>query len=334
MAERNMDGDGGRAEEAVRLFLLSTGYFVVRGVKLTVENDTVTDVDLWAYGPGSPTHRERVLADCKYKRAHAQGFERLVWLEGLRKILGAEHSILATTDGRQTLRAMAARHGVRYLGPEQFDRLIAGVATSARFTEEELVGIVIPVDDKLLGRLRERMDRAKTSLLRLDWDSVNEHIEQLKAHVDDLARRRDRSASVRLIYLTAAYVLITLDYALRDAAFLDSAQVRSRIEDGLKYGTRGRVGVSVLLQSISISKGKRAETMRVADELRADIPSGFFQKHVGTDWIFKTAISLEAAAYNKQFVPTPKLGAEAQSALGVLLDFISVDRRVVFDVAA
>lgn len=329
MAE--LDGGGGRAEEAVRLFLLRAGdYFVVRGVKVVSEEDVVTDIDIWAYAPGSLTHRERVVVDCKYKRAHTQGFERLVWLEGVRRITGAEHAILATTDARNTVRALATRHQVRLFGADMFDKWLAALPSSDRLTEEELLALVIPTDDKFVERTRERLDQSKTMMLRLDWDSANSHVEDIKKHAEDLTKRKVRSASVRLIYLSSAFFLIALDSILRDAAFLDSEKIRARIEEGMKYGTRGKTGFSALLNQFA--KNKRPEALRLAEQIPADIPADFFHKHAGTGWLFKTALVLEAAAYSKSFIPTPKIGADAQSALGILLDFIRVDRRVVFDV--
>lgn len=332
MAERNLDGDGGRAEEAVRLFLLHAGYFVVRGVKLSFEREIVTDIDLWAYGFGSPTHRERVVVDCKYKRERAQGFERLLCLEGMRRITSAEHSILATTDGRQSLRSLASKQQVRFFGSEMFDHWLAALPRSSRLTEEEWLAIVIRADDKLIGRVRERIEHAKSLVLRLDWDTANSHVEHIRGHIDDLAQRKDRSISVRLIYLSTAFFLMTIDYALRDASFLVIGQIRARIEEGLKYGTRGREAVAALFEQFG--KRKRSEALRAAEELRADIPAGFYEKHAGTDWLFRSALLLEAAAYSREFVPPPNLTADAQSALGVLLDFLSVDRRLVFNVTA
>jgi hypothetical protein len=332
MAQRTLDGDGGRAEEAVRLFLLRAGYFVVRGIKLFFEREIVTDIDLWAYGVGSATHRERVVVDCKYKRERAQGFERLLCLEGMRRLANAEHSILATTDGRQTLRNLASRQQVRFFGSEKFDQFLAMLPDSRRLTEEEWLAIVIQAEDKLLDRVRERTEHAKSLMLRLDWDAANFHVEHVQGHVDDLAGRKDRSVSVRLIYLSTAFFLVTLDYALRDAAFIDAGQIRVRIEEGLRYGSRGREAAAVLLEQLG--KRKRSEALRTAEKLRADIPAGFFQRHAGTDWLFRIALILDAAAYSKEFVPPPRLSADAQSALGILLDFLSVDRRLVFDVTA
>jgi hypothetical protein len=75
------DGGGGKAEESVRSFFLQIGYFVVRNIEFNFNAEEVTDLDLWAYGTGAPTHRARVVIDCKYKLKHAQVFERILWVE-------------------------------------------------------------------------------------------------------------------------------------------------------------------------------------------------------------------------------------------------------------
>jgi hypothetical protein len=325
-----LDGGGGKAEEAVRSFFLRSGYFAARGIKFRIENEEVTDLDLWAYGVGSPTHRERVVVDCKYK-SKPQAFERVIWVEGMRRATWTEHAVVATTDGRESVRVLAARMQIRLIGPEMLTHLIAQNADSQRLSDEELSSIVLHKDDKLFGRIKERLESSKSLLLRLDFDSVNSHFADLRYYAEESTRVQQPSALIRLFYLSASFLLISLDFALREAAFVDSGRVRSRIEEGVRYGSRGRTGANALLSSLGSKK--KTEVMRAAETVRADIPAEFFGRYAGTNWFHQTALVLEDAAYRKQFIPVGKLPPEAQSVIGVALDFLGIERNIVFSVA-
>lgn len=328
MIENN--GGGGKAEEAVRAFFLQIGYLAVRNVKLLLNSEEITDLDLWAYGTGSPTHRARVVVDCKYKVKHAQAFERILWVEGLRRVVGVEHAVIATTDKREAASALASRMQIRIIGPEMLDRLIAQNANNQRFSEEQFLDAVVPQEDKLSGRFKERIQHSKSRLIRLDFDSANLHIEDLSYYAEESTRLQDRKTAVRLFYLSAAFLLITLDFVLRDAPFLDEQRVRQRIDEGIRFGSRGRAGTQAVL--FTAGKKRRAEVMRTAELVRADVLADFFWRYAGTDWLIKTAQALEAAAYEKSFTPVGQLPTTAQSAVGILLDFLQTDRHVLFGV--
>lgn len=323
------DGGGARAEEAIRQFFLRLGYFVVRNVRYRYNNEEITDIDVWAYGKGSPTHRERVVIDCKYKLKQAHVFERILWVEGLKRSLGVEHAVVATTDKRETARMFASRFQVRLIGPEILDKLIGQITDRETLTTEEFIKAVVPIDDKLIGGLRERFDHSKSLLLRLDFDAVNQHVENLFHFVQESARLQDKTMAIRLSYLSAAFFLITLDFALRDGVFLSEQRLKNKIEEGIRYGTRGRIGANAFLDSVG--KKKRLEAIRLAESIRADIPADFFSRYVGTDWFIETAVALERAAYNREFMPVAMLSSPAQSVLGVLLDFLQIDRHTLFD---
>lgn len=327
---RQNNGGGSLAEEAVRAFFVQAGYFVVRNIKFRFNDEEVTDLNVWAYGTGSPTHRARVVVDCKYKVKHPQVFERILWVEGLRRAVGVEHAVIATTDNREAASTLASRLQIRIIGPEMLDRLIIQNAQTQRFSEEEFLDTVIPQEDKLIGRFKERIQNSKSRLLRLDFDSANLHLEDLSYYAQELTRLQDHTRAVRLFYLSAAFLLITLDFVLRDAPFLNEGRVRQRIEEGVRFGSRGRTGAYVVLDSVG--KKKRSEVMRAAELVRADILADFFWRFAGTDWFLKTAQALEAPAYLNVFTPVGQLDATAQSVVGILLDFLQIDRRTLFDV--
>ena len=325
------DGGGGKAEEAVRAFFLKAGYFATRGLKFRYDGEDVTDVDVWAFGRGSPTHRERVVVDCKYKIKGAHGFERILWAEGLRRTLYAEHAVVATTDGRQQLRTFAARFQIRLMGPEMLEQLIAENAQSPRFSEEEFLELVIPPHDKLAGNFKSRLDHAKSGLVSLDFDAVNRHLNDLRDHAEESTKVVNRSAVARLFYLSASYLLVTLDFIMRDAAFLSEDRVRERIDDGIRFGSRGRASAMGLLEAVGTRK-KRAEVERAVESIPAELLTDFLARHDATGSLFDTAIALEAAAYNRTFVPVAELPISAQGVIGVVMDFHRIDRHVIFGI--
>ncbi len=67
---------GSVAEEALRNYFLSIGYYVARGIKFTFHRFDVTDVDLWLYARNSPLSRERICVDIKNKKT-PQALERI-----------------------------------------------------------------------------------------------------------------------------------------------------------------------------------------------------------------------------------------------------------------
>ena len=70
--------------------------------------------------------------------------------------------------------------------------------------------------------------------------------------------------------------------------------------------------------------------MRAAESLRADILAEFFSRYAGSDWFLKAAINLEGAAFSKGFTPVPSLDSQCQSVIGVILDYLQIDRKVLF----
>ncbi|MEW6183209.1 MAG: hypothetical protein AB1500_08540 [Bacillota bacterium] len=328
MAQNN--NGGYKAEEAVRAFFLQIGYFPVRNIKFRFNSEEVTDLDLWAYGVGSPTHRSRVIVDCKYKIKHAQVFERILWVEGLRRAVGVEHAVVATTDRRKAASAFASRLQIRIIGSTMLDKLIAQNAQNERFSDEEFLNAVIPQEDKLVGRFKERIDASKSRLLRLDFDSVNLHIEDLLYYAQESTRLQDRTMVIRLFYLSLAFLLITLDFVLRDAVFLDEQSLRERIDEGIRFGSRGRANAFILFNVLG--KKKKIELIRAVERVRADVLADFFCRFAREDWFLQTALAFEEAAYHKSFIPVGQLSASAQSVVGILLDFLQVDRHTIFGV--
>ena len=93
-------------EELLRYYFLEMGYFVARGVKFQYQNMDVTDIDLFLYGRPSSLTRERINVDIKNKKT-PQAFERIVWANGLMRILNLDSCIVATTDSKPIITSFA-----------------------------------------------------------------------------------------------------------------------------------------------------------------------------------------------------------------------------------
>jgi Restriction endonuclease len=114
---------GGQAEEVLRSYFLSQGYYVVRGVPFPYQGFDVTDIDLWLYLRPSSLTRERCCVDIKRKKT-PQALERVFWTKGLREVLGMDRAIVVTTDNRPAVRNFGAANEVTVLHGEFLQRLV------------------------------------------------------------------------------------------------------------------------------------------------------------------------------------------------------------------
>src|SRR5690606_4026274 len=96
-------------EEQLRSYFLGLGYYVVRGVKYKYQGIDLTDVDLFLYKRNSSLTRERINVDIKNKKT-PQAFERIVWANGIMKLLGFDSCIVATRDARPVIHSFGQRH--------------------------------------------------------------------------------------------------------------------------------------------------------------------------------------------------------------------------------
>lgn len=333
---------GGKTEELLRQYFLASGFFAVRGVPVTHAGIDITDIDIWLYLRPSPVGRERVNVDAKYK-ATPKALERILWAKGLQAILGLERCIVATTDRRPAVKEYGIEHDVLVLDGIFISKLATrknGVAPD-RYSEEEFVELLGTVrDDKLLGNWKGRLHSARARLLtQLEFDGCNAWLEDIRYFVEQAATSGRREAACRLVYLLIAYLLIGLDFSLRTLAFEEVEVRRKALEEGFRYGSRGRgrtedaLGMAAQLviayapEARAVGSRLRNDLMSELDKMPVDILSEFFSRSENAKELFSLARSLEARAYATAFVPPGALEAQAQAVLGVLLDFLGIDRR-------
>lgn len=325
---------GGRTEEVLREYFIRAGYFVVRGGKIVYDGDTVTDVDLWLYSKPSALSRERTNVDVK-DRDRPRALERVLWALGVQQLAGSERVVVATSDKRASVKSYAARHGVDVLDGDFLKRL--GAPALERLHEDELLEIIGPKDEKILGDWRVHIESSKTRLVGgLDFGVCNALTEECRFFLDHAITSHRRDAAARGAYLSTAYLLISLDYSSRMLAFEESDARREALVEGFRYSGdpvwKNAVDLAARIAE-TFSKGGSALRAKVLQELQnvpVEMLAEHFCKHEVLGSLFDMAKRFEAAAYDRKFIPPGALPGNMQGVLGILLDFSSIEREDFF----
>lgn len=341
MTDQSLKGPA--AEEALRNYFLSIGYFVVRGCKFRYGRFDVTDVDLLLYGRSSALHRERINVDIKNKKT-PQALERAFWAKGLQTVLGLDACIVATTDSRPDVRAFGLEHGVTVLDGAFLSRLVkSGRSQQARITEEALLQ---QLEKESLGKLggdwRGRYEVGKSRLLdSLSFDGCNAWLNDIGYFTEQAIQAGEpSSAGWRMVYMSLACFLISVDFILREHVAADHDQRRQLLEDGFRYGSAGRAyteKVGRLAASLAVGvvaqPGIGDEVQRAlaeqAESVRADVLAEHLARSGTPSLLFELARELEAAAFHPTLPLPSSLGINAKGLLGVVSDFFAIDRKKV-----
>ncbi|MFO0722827.1 MAG: hypothetical protein U1E65_03515 [Myxococcota bacterium] len=329
---------GGRAEEQLREYFISAGYFAVRGVPVAYDDVEITDIDLWLYLRPSPLSRERVNVDAK-NRSTPKALERILWAQGLRSILGLESCIVATTDVRPVVKAFGREHGVLVLDGAFLAKLSAR-RNADRISEEELMALLGPSkDDKLLGSWRERLKAARARLVsQLEFDGCNGWLEDARYFLEQMTSGR-AEAACRLAYLVVSYFLVGVDYSLRRLAFDEPDVRRQALVEGFRFGSRGREQIeqtvttaAQLVARFAPDAKSRASNLRmqVVGELEGmpvEMLADHFMKNDVAGELFSLARAFEARAYSSALTRPGQLEPSCQAVLGLIADFYQLDRR-------
>jgi hypothetical protein len=329
---------GAAAEEALRNYFLSIGYYVVRGSKFTFNLFDVTDVDLWLYARNSPLSRERVCVDIKNKKT-PQALERIFWAKGLQAVLELDACIVATTDMRPDVSEFGLQHNVKVLDGKFLSRLTKSPRSHMeRMSEEQFLA---EMDIGSLGRLagdwRGRYDASKSRLLHsLNFDGCNAWLDDIEYLLAQIASGID---AWRLLYATCSHLFIAVDFVLKDLVTADQEMRRKVIERGIRYGVAGQVFTekvgrmaAALVESVAAQPGL-AETVQLelqaqAAGVKADLLAEYFSKNSAGAGMVEVALAFEAAAFSPQVAAVSSMPATSQSVIGVLADFCGIDRKI------
>lgn len=333
---------GAAAEEAVRNYFLSIGYFVARGCKFKYNQFDVTDVDLFLYGKSSSLNRERINVDIKNKKT-PQALERIFWAKGLQQILGIEGAIVVTNDMRPDVREFGLQNKVNVLDGRFLSRLIKSVRSHQdRINEEEFLG---ELDTASLGKLggdwRGRYERAKARLISsLNFDGANAWLNDIHYYFSQVSYETTPAPVWRAIYANISHLLICIDFILREHITAEHDQRKLLLEDGFRYGSAGKalttkVGrmASALVGSVvsdpELGKTLELEITKQAEEIRSDILAEYFSKASVQSSLFDLAKTFEVSAFSLTTPTVSNLPTSAQSVIGVLSDFFEIDRKII-----
>jgi hypothetical protein len=340
---RNTGHKGFSAEEALRGYFRSTGYFVVRSIPLVYRKYDVTDVDLWLYVKATPLAAERACVDVK-RRKTPQAMERVLWTKGLKEVLGVDRAIVVTSDNRPETRDFGAAHGVGILQGEFLQSVVTAFPPGDRLTEEELFEILkspCVVNSRVEWRAWFR--RIKAMLLdSLNFDGCNSFLLAVKFLLDEyIATGRASDVSVRVLYAVIAYLLVCLDYTSRSCVSLDVAGRTAVLTDGFRYGEAGRKRTEEIVQmalQLLADVGKtdlfsrdtlRDEFDRQASEYRAEILGEHFAKTESLKSLFTASRLFEDMAYAKSLVRPDGAPSEQKALMGLLCDLVQHDRKAI-----
>lgn len=334
---------GPAAEEVLRNYFLSIGYFVVRGCKFRFNRFDVTDVDLWLYGRNSALSRERLNVDIKNKKT-PQALERIFWAKGLQSVLNLDGCIVATTDPRPDVREFGLQHQVKVLDGRFLGRLTkSGRSHLDRITEEQFV---TELEKSSLGKLggdwKGRYEASKSRALdSLTFDGCNAWLDDMGYFLGEVQLTPSSvPCAWRMVYAISALFLISVDFILREHVAAEQDQRRTLLDNGFRYGTAGKsftekVGrmaaalVGSVVSQPGVAETIERELIEQAAGVKAELLAEYFSKAATQSSLFDVACELEAAAFAIQ-VPVPSsMTTGAQSLLGVFADFFSLDRKLV-----
>lgn len=330
-------------EENLRRYFLNLGYYVLRGVKFRYHSFDVTDVDLWLYAKTSALARQRTSVDIKNKKT-PQALERIFWAKGLKETLALDDCMVATTDSRPDVREFGLSHQVAVLDGPFLARLQGSAKTHIdRLSEEDFMA---QADHGSLGKMggdwKGRYEEAKSRVLTdLRFDGCNAYINDIQYFLEQrIAFGESESMSLRLTYAVTSMFLVAVDFVLKDHSALDNEHRFQLLCEGFRYGNSGKDYATRLTRlaagltevaGIAPGTGKAVvdELKRQAEEIPAEALAEFFSKGSVQGALFSTAIEFESAAFAPE-VPAPSgLSANAQGVLGVISDFLGIDRKKV-----
>jgi hypothetical protein len=329
------------AEEALRGYFLNTGYFVVRSIPLNYKNYNVTDIDLWLYIKASSISMERTCVDVKCKRT-PQAMERVLWVKGLKGILGVERAIVATTDNRKETRDFGKDNGIMVFHGDFLRRVINAFSPKTRMTEEELfIALSTPcVIDSQINWQHWYKNLKAILINRLNFNGCNELLHAIKLLLSEyLGTGKSSDISVRLLYIAIAYFLISLDYVSRTVTSLDVDTRREWLTNKLRYGEAGleRTEEILVIAERFLADSEKAnlfprselknEFERQMKDYPAEILGEHFAKLESLKNLFNLAKKFEGQAYVRLLIRPESCSSDMKAVLGLLCDFLKIDRK-------
>jgi hypothetical protein len=323
-------------EELLRNYFLNSGYYVVRGIKYKYEGFDITDVDLYLYGRSSSLTRQRINVDIKNKKS-PQAFERILWANGLMKLLNFNSCIVATTDERPVIHTFGQLHNTIIMDGALLSKLRSNTFPD-RLTEEDLLSKLSnhksykTYDNK---DWRFIYETSKSKLLtEQDFSGFNSALSNLIYFIEKvLTDEQKREDATRMVYLVLSHMLIIIDFIVKDIAFLDTLDREKKLSDGFKFGNLGKDGVDkIISMAVQIAGNKSANSfLKSLESIPTEILKEFFSKNENTKNLFNWSKEFEQLGYKRQFINPDQIEAPLKGVISVMLDFAKIERKKFFD---
>ncbi|WP_439890050.1 hypothetical protein ACS7SF_12315 [Ralstonia sp. 25C] len=337
-------------EELLRAYFLRAGMYAVRGVPLQLDGDDLTDVDIWLYERPTGSSRRRQIVDAKSK-LKPKAIERLLWTRGLFELLQVDGAYVATTDNRSMLKEISSRLGVAVLDGADLKRMAESekVLFADRLSEEDLDKAIKAVNRGRRNKdLQLRYQDLKAGLIDgFGSGTVNRALDHFVGFARVLGACHPSSgaaeAALRLAYIAASIVAITLDFALTKVSFKSTEERRNTILNVIRYGDEDEVsGMEKVRVAAALieryAPNGRAISQSMLNAIQEDfqsIPAEVVADHVLSqlkgDALFRVARSLEFEGFKVELQGFDQLPLEEKSFLGVLMDFAGLERSAFAD---
>lgn len=346
MAGSKTGQKGPDLEETLKAYFWQAGYFAVRGVPYRLDEEDITDVDLWLYERPAALTRRRLIVDAKNKKV-PRAAERLVWARGLQSALGVDGAIVASTDKRQSSRRLAKAMGVTLLDGDAITKLTntKKLRLDEQLPSEDFDSLFKAVDSgRRNGDWRAALLAPRASLLTgFGVHSANTALRSVGFFGEQaiLAAPRSAQASTALrgFYSTSAYAAIGLDYVLADLGFRSQEERRTALTNGIRFGQTDttealatvRAAIALVRQHApngnSIAKQVELGFEEQAANVSAETIADYVARLSTADALHTVARELERSAYKIEPLHFDSLSIEARSLLGVFLDFLDLSRE-------
>src|SRR5690606_1064939 len=271
-----------------------------------------------------------------------QAIERIFWVQGLRIATKATNAIVATTEKRQEVKDFGRELGVLVLDGNFLGKLAKSEDPNAtRLSDEEFFSQINDYSlSKLDGDWRGRMVLSKSLLAKsLSFDSCNEWLGQGKFFAEQsITKGSPRETALRCLYLVCSFIIIAIDYSMKELSFHEQSERSELIKDGFTYGSRGSSGLRKVLNVAmalveehandgpAISRQVRTSVEKQLAQLNTSILGDFFSKNDVARTLFSVAREFEQLAMTREFKPHSTASIELRSTLFCLLDYWHIDR--------
>jgi hypothetical protein len=346
MALARSGGKGFDLEEALRAYFWRAGYFVLRDVPFRLDDDEVTDIDLWLYERPAALTRRRLIVDAKNRRSPKVS-ERLIWAKGLQAALGVDGAIVATTDKRPSAKKLSKLLNVTLLDGDAVAKLVHSqqLKKMGQVRSEELDVAVKRIDDgRRSAEWRQTLQEARASVVvGMGAQSINKGLSASAFFAGQMVSAHPQSdqaeVGLRLFYHTSALAAISLDYLLADDPFRSQDKRRQSIIGSIRFGSpEAEAGIPLIRAAIGLARkyGENGATVAKqieygffgeADRIPADVIADYVSRVSSSDALFNVAREIEIASTSVELRSYDDLSPEAKSLLGVFLDFNGISRE-------